>query len=162
MRDTGSIKSFSFCAALALLAVLPLLSGCENNAASMLIDDRNHSIVLIREQPYFWSDEVRQFIIVTRLPKCQRRVSIHPGTTAMTPVEVYEAGDLLWALRQGTRWYLASSEECRVQDWIDPPAAPPGRAVGRFELKDEKVVFTPAPPPAPPAPPAPQQGGAGT
>jgi hypothetical protein len=135
----------SSCCALALFAALPLLSGCENNLASMLVEDRNHSIVLIREQPYFWSDEVDQFIVVTRLPKCQRRVTIHAGRTPMTPMEVYEAGDLLWALHQGGQWYLVSTEDCKVQDWATPPATPPGRAVGRFELKGEKVVFTPVP-----------------
>jgi hypothetical protein len=135
----------SSCRALALCALLPLLSGCENNLASMLVEDRNHSIVLIREQPYFWSDEVNQFLVVTRIPKCQRRVSIHPGTTTMVPIEVYEAGDLLWALRQGGQWYLVSTEECRAQDWADPPATPPGRALGRFERKGEKVEFVPVP-----------------
>jgi hypothetical protein len=138
----------SFLRASALLVALPFLSGCENSATSMLIDDRNHSIVLIREQPRFWSDEVHQFMILTRLPHCQRRMTIQPATTAMVPMEVYEAGDLLWALRQGGQWYLASTEECRVQVWAEPPADPPGPAVGRFERKGDEIVFTPAPPPA--------------
>ncbi|GHU13081.1 hypothetical protein AGMMS50225_22450 [Betaproteobacteria bacterium] len=135
----------SSCRALALCALVPLLSGCENNLASMLVEDRNHSIVLIREQPYLWSNKVNQFIVATRIPKCQRRMSIHPDTTTLMPIEVYEAGDLLWALRQGGRWYLVSTEECQVQDWLEPPATPPGRAVGRFEMKGEKVVFIPVP-----------------
>lgn len=130
---------------LALLASLPLLSACENSATSMLVDGKDHALVLVREQPYFWSDEIRQFVVVSRLPRCQRRVRIHPGKEKMTPMPVYEAGDLLWALHQGGRWYLASTEECRVQDWDNASGQPPGPLVGSFEQRDGKTVFVPAP-----------------
>jgi hypothetical protein len=138
----------------ALLAVLPFLAACENGAVSMMIDGRTHAVVLVREQHYFWNDTVEQSIIASRLPDCQRKVKIHPGRTAMTPIEVYEAGEMLWALRQGNQWYLVSTGECRVQDWNKPGDQSPGHAMGRFELRDDKIVFTPAPSPPP------QTGGA--
>ncbi|MDR0715842.1 MAG: hypothetical protein LBF50_00290 [Azoarcus sp.] len=140
---------------LAPLAVLPLVTACENSATAMPIDGKNHALILVREQSYFWKDEVRQYIVASRLPHCQRRVSIHPDRTGMVPIDVYEAGDLLWALHQGGRWYLASTGECRVQDWNNTGGQPPGAAAGRFEPREGAIVFTPAPaPPSPEPPPA--------
>jgi hypothetical protein len=136
------MKSSAVMYTLALCAALPLLGGCENSATSMLVDGKDHSLVLVREQPYFWSGEVRQFMIVSRLPRCQRRVSIHPGSATMTSIDVYEAGDMLWALNQGGRWYLASTESCQVQDWNDPAPGALGAAVGRFERRGDDTVFT--------------------
>ncbi|MDO9598760.1 MAG: hypothetical protein Q7J47_13655 [Azoarcus sp.] len=125
-----------------LAGVLPLLAACENSAVAYSIEGNQHALTLIREQPYFWDDEVRQFIVAARLPHCQRKVSIHPGRTAMTEIEVFQAGDQMWALHQGPRWYLASTEECRVQDWDNAAGTPPGPLVGRFQLKDGSAVFT--------------------
>lgn len=129
---------------LVLAGLVPLLAACENSAVAYLVEGKDHAITLIREQSLFWDDEVKQFVVVARLPHCQRKVSLHPGRTAMTDLEVFEAGDRLWALRQGERWYLASTEECRVQDWDHPGDAPPGPAVGRFHLKDGVAVFSAA------------------
>ncbi|MCL1824851.1 MAG: hypothetical protein FWG26_02740 [Betaproteobacteria bacterium] len=132
--------------AFVLLAALPLFAACENSATSMIVENKDHALVLVREQPYFWSDEVVQYIIVSRLPGCQRRVKIHPDKAMMAPVAVYEAGHLLWALNQGGRWYLASTEGCQVQDWNNPGSQPPGSVVGRFGQSNGKVVFTPTAP----------------
>lgn len=130
---------------LALLAlVLPLLAGCENSATSFKIESSQHAIVLVREQPYFWDKDVNQYIVVSRLPGCQRKVAIHPDRTALTPIDVYEAGFLLWALRQGDRWYLASTERCLVQDWSNPSGQQPGPAVGQFRAGPDGPVFAPA------------------
>lgn len=126
----------------AMAGLIPLLAACENSAVAYSIEGNKHAITLIREQPYFWDDEVRQFVVAARLPHCQRKVSIHPGRTAMTDIEVFAAGDQMWALHQGPRWYLASTEECRVQDWDNAAGTPPGALVGRFHLKDGSPVFT--------------------
>ncbi|MCL2876379.1 MAG: hypothetical protein FWF12_08865 [Betaproteobacteria bacterium] len=128
-----------------LVSVLPLLSGCENSATSMIVEGKDHALVLIREQQHFWNDEVNQYIVVSRLPACQRRVKIHPDKTVMNPVAVYNAGYLLWALHQGGRWYLASTEGCQVQDWDNSGGQPPGSAAGSFEQRNGKAVFTSTP-----------------
>jgi len=129
---------------LVLLAALPLLAACENSATSMIIEGKDHALVLVREQPHFWSDGVTQYIVVSRLPNCQRRVKIHPDIKAMNHMAVYEAGHMLWALQQGKSWYLASTEECRVQDWDNSGNKPPGSVVGNFSQPEGKTVFTPA------------------
>ena len=121
----------------------PLLGACENTATAYAIGDRQHALVLVREQPYFWTATVNQAIVVSRLPHCQRKVHIHPGPKALVEMEVFAAGPRLWALRQGERWYLASTEECRVQDWESPAATPPGERVGAFRLREGHPVFVP-------------------
>ena len=125
---------------LALVAVLPWLAACENSATAYMVDGSQHALILVREQPYFWTADVEQALIVSRLPACQRKVKIHHSSTEMVEVEVYAAGDLLWALRQGGRWYLASTERCLVQDWVNDGGAP-GPLVGHFRLKDGKPAF---------------------
>jgi hypothetical protein len=134
-----------------VLSALPLIAACENSATSMTVDNKDHSLVLVREQPYFWNDEVKQYIVVSRLPACQRRMNIHPDKVAMTPVSVFDANHpLLWALNQGGQWYLASTEECKVQNWDAPNPQQLGSVVGRFEQRNGKTVFTPSPNPVSP------------
>lgn len=125
----------------AVLALVPVLAACENSAVAYMIDGRQHALILIREQRYFWSGQVEQAIVASRLPQCQRRVAIHPGPTAFEEMKVYHAGDRLWALHQDGRWYLASTEQCLVQDWSNPGDAPPGPLVGSFRVEDGKPVF---------------------
>jgi hypothetical protein len=127
-----------------LLFVVVLLAGCENSATSYTIDTSQHAVVLVREQPYFWDAQVKQYIVASRLPNCQRKIAIHPDAKALTPIEVFEAGSLLWALRQGSRWYLVSTELCAVQDWVNANGMPPGRSVGEFRAGPDKPVFVPA------------------
>ena len=65
------------------------LSGCENAAAPYMIDGAAYAISLVREQRWFWSSEVEQALVLSKMPKCQRRFAIRPGTTASVKVEVY-------------------------------------------------------------------------
>ncbi len=129
---------------LALAALVPVLAACENSATAYTIDTSQHALALVREQPYFWTATVDQSVVVSRLPHCQRKVRIHPGSKTLTEMEVYEAGDRLWALRQGDRWYLASTEICQVQDWNNTEDQPPGPLVGVFRLRNDKPAFVPA------------------
>ena len=130
--------------ALVAIALVPMLAACENSATAYMIDGSQHALILVREKPYFWDSTVNQAVIASRLPQCQRRVAIHPDRTELTPIEVYEAGDRLWALHQGERWYLASTAECQVQDWSNALGAAPGPLAGTFRLKDGAAAFIPA------------------
>ena len=130
---------------LAAVGLLALLAGCENSATAYMIEGSQHALILVREQKFFWDDELRQAVVVSRLPACQKRVRIHPGSTTLVEMKVYAAGDGLWALHQGARWYLAGTEECRLQDWDNPGDRPPGVLLGSFALKDGEPAFVPAP-----------------
>jgi hypothetical protein len=130
---------------LAAAGLLTVLAGCENSATSYMIDGSQHALILVREQKFFWQDELRQAVVVSRLPSCQKRIRIHPGSTELVEMKIYMAGDALWALHQGSRWYLAGTEECRLQDWDNPGNQPPGALVGSFVLKDGAPTFVAAP-----------------
>ena len=130
---------------LLILAILPLLAACENEGIAFLINgSKEESIALMREQRWFWSDEVEQSIVVSRMPTCLRRHEIKPGVAGSVKIEVYEAGDYLWALKQGKNWYLAGTEKCEFQRWKDAPETPPGKLVGTFTRKDGRLQFVPA------------------
>ncbi len=133
------------------LGLLPVLAACENSATAYSMESKEHALILVREQTYFWDDSVKQAIVASRLPQCQRRVAIHPSSTRMADMDVFVAGDQLWALHQGQHWYLASTQRCLVQDWDNPSGQPPGELVGSFRLKDGTPTFVPAAPAAPTA-----------
>lgn len=128
----------------AALALLPLLAACENSATAYMIEGSQHALILVREKPYFWDSTVNQAVIASRLPHCQARVAIHPDRTELTSMEIFEAGDRLWALHQGGRWYLAGTAKCQVQDWDNVGGMPPGPSLGAFRLKDGVATFIPA------------------
>ncbi len=50
---------------LLILAVVPLLAACEYEGAAYLIEGKDHSISLVREQRWFWSSEVEQAVVVS-------------------------------------------------------------------------------------------------
>ena len=140
----GAMTAPTLLRSLLVAAALPMLAACENSATAYMIDGSQHALILVREKPYFWTSTVNQALIASRLPQCQRRVAIHPDRTELTDIEVFAAGDRLWALRQGDRWYLASTAECQVQDWNNAAGDPPGPLAGAFRLKDGNATFVPA------------------
>lgn len=122
-----------------------LLAGCENNAASYVIDNtKDHSIALVREQNLAWVGPVEQRFVISRFPECQRRYTVDSATTEMVKVDLYEVRPMLYAAQQGSTWYALGTEECQLQKFKEPPPViPPGRLIGSFEKKDGLLVFTP-------------------
>lgn len=129
---------------LVLAGLLPLLAACENSATAFPIEGSQHALILIREQAFPWGQELDQALVASRLPQCQKRVAIHPGAVTLEEMKIYEAGDQMWALHQGRRWYLASTERCLVQDWENTKGEAPGPLVGSIRLKDGAPAFIPA------------------
>jgi hypothetical protein len=133
-----------------LLAWLPLfltvgLAGCENSGASFMIDgNKDHSISLIREQRWFWNDEVEQTLVPARFPVCQRRVPIAPDSKAFTEMKLYQNDTYLFVAQQGAHWWAVGTEACQVQTFKTPPVDP-GDLVGSFQVKDGALTFVPVP-----------------
>lgn len=145
----------TFIKPLLVLAVLPMLTACEYEGAAFIINgNKDENISLVREQTWFWSSDVNQAIVVSRMPTCMRRYDIKSGVAGTLKMEVYEAGSSLWALKQGKSWYLASTEKCEFQRWTEPPEEPPGRLVGTFSRKNDRLEFLSADSPAKPIRPA--------
>ena len=137
---------------LLILAAVPLLAACEYEGAAYLIEGKDHSISLVREQRWFWSSEVEQAVVVSRMPTCMRRHDIKPGVTGSVKMEVFEAGDYLWALKQARTGNLAGPEKFEFQPWKAAPAEPPGKLVGTFTRRNDKLEFIPADKAQPTAP----------
>lgn len=123
------------------LGLLLILTGCENDAASLQFDDKDDTLSLVREQRYLWSGEVEQTLIPARKPECQRRYPIKPGAKDFVKIDVYEAGPMLYLANQGADWYVIGTERCQVQPFTDKVPQPPGRALGAFVRKDGKLTF---------------------
>lgn len=119
------------------LAVM-LLAGCgTGDSNSYLIDgNRDHSITVIREKPWLWSDwEVSA--VVTRMPDCMRRYPLKKvSKDVVFKMELYESLEGGYILRQGKRWYVADTGKCQFQQFPEPPKEP-GDLVGLFTDKDD-------------------------
>lgn len=119
-----------------------LLAGCENDASSYQVDGKDQAIVLIREQRYFWDNEVDQALVVNRLPECQRRHNIRKGAAGVLKMEVYRMNAELYALRQGKQWYVANLRDCEVNK-AEAPSSSPGDLMGAFVIREDRVRFLP-------------------
>ena len=142
---------------IALAATALLLAGCGRDSASYLIDGRDHSLTLMREQTYFWRSDWDLALMTTRQPECMRR---HPLKAAPMgedfKVELFRSLEGGYILKQGGNWYVADTQKCRLQQYPAPPAEP-GDLLGAFEVKEDRLQFTAAAQSAvkPPAPAAP-------
>lgn len=126
---------------LPLLAV-PLLSACVNDGATYEIDGtREHTLSLIREQPYFWDGKVNLFLVVSRMPACMRRHSMGTGTER-TRVEIYQVPSGAFIIKVGKRLYATETQTCESFAKMDAePAEGMGKLMGTFRLKKGELVF---------------------
>jgi hypothetical protein len=125
---------------LSLLAA-PLLAGCEIEPAAFLIDGGDHSLTVERRKPYFWSDGWELDLVVARYPDCQRR---YPLKKAGEKVFVYlfRVQPSVFILKQGKRWYVTETGECRMQQYEEEPPAP-GELIGTFKVKGGVFAYVP-------------------
>lgn len=123
------------------LAVLPFIAGCINDSASWLIDGGDHALTLIREQPWFWSDKVDLFVVAARLPECQRRHTLAPGTTARADLDVYQTGNNDFVLKQGERYYRIETRTCTGFAPLDAAPGDLGGRRGSFREQGGRLRF---------------------
>lgn len=121
-----------------------LLAGCQAETASYLAEGSRHALTVVRQPAYPWSETVDLELVVTRLPECQRRFTLKPMPANSTRVDVFVIGDTDFALRQGKNWYAVDSAACTARNAAPPEEGPPGRAVGRFQRKDDGLRFVAA------------------
>lgn len=126
---------------LPLLAV-PLLSACVNDGATYEIDGtREHTLSLIREQPYFWDSKVNFYMVVSRMPACMRRHSMGSGTER-TRVEIYQVPSGAFIIKVGKRLYATETQTCESFAKMDAePAEGMGKLMGTFRLKKGELAF---------------------
>lgn len=129
---------------LSLLA-LPFLSACTDDAASYMIDGRYHSLSLAREQPYFWESKVKYFLVVTRLPDCQRKHFMVLGNP-LAKTELWDLGNNAFLLKQSNRMYVTETRTCEgFAPLAEVPDTGMGTLLGSFQEKDGEFRFKAAP-----------------
>ncbi|MDP3871930.1 MAG: hypothetical protein Q8Q80_04635 [Methyloversatilis sp.] len=125
------------------LLILPfavLLAGCDIENAAFMIENKDHALTLNREKTYFWSDEYKLAIIVSRMPTCQRRYVMKPARLTAANVSVFGGGEPnRYLLRQGSRWYAVNTTDCAFAVVEKPPEVP--EAIGVFRRKDDVLTF---------------------
>lgn len=129
-------------AALVSLLFLPLLAGCVNDAATYEIDgSREHTLSLIREQPYFWDSKVELSLVVARMPVCLRRHSLGAGSDK-TRVEIYQVPSGAFIVKVGRRLYATETQTCINFARIEgEPEGGMGQKMGIFRLQEGKLAF---------------------
>lgn len=126
------MKSITFARLLPLIA-LPLLGGCINDAASFHIDGKDHSLSLMREQKRPWEKRVELFVVVSRMPDCQRRHHLKSSSISSSRVEVYSFGADSFYLQQGDRLYFVETNTCEgFRELTEPPSTGLGQKLGTF------------------------------
>lgn len=141
-----------------LLIALPLLGGCLNETASLQFAGPDHALTLQARQSWFWRQAVDLEVVMSRQPDCLRRSRLDAVAPDEIVVDVLrpDAGEFaepILILRQGTRFYAVSTQNCEMQRFKAPPPQP-GTPLGSFRLEGEKLRFVAAPRPAATAAPA--------
>lgn len=134
---------------LLVLAPLPLLAACINDAASYHIDGREHTITFAREQPWIWSKTTKLSVVAARLPECQRKHHLESTTASQATAELYRMGSTTYLLAQGERMYLVETRTCEGFQKLDgPPPGGMGPKIGSFRVVDGTLRFVPEEAPA--------------
>ena len=118
------------------------LAGCSSGDFVSYVFDGNKdsSLSLSRERNFLWEDWT-PYLVVTRLPTCQRRFALKPVASDLSfKVELYRADAGAFILRQGKRWYVADINSCQFQQFKDLPPEP-GTLLGAFVEGDAGLQF---------------------
>lgn len=128
------------------LIALSSLSGCINDAASLQIDGKDHSLTLVREQRLPWEKRVDLFVVVARMPDCQRRHRLKSAGISASVVDVYSPEMGNYYLQQGGRTYSVETATCEgFRELNEPPATGLGPRIGSFRAVGGEYRFVDAP-----------------
>lgn len=124
-----------------------LLSACStSDVVSLRLSPSGNDLAFSfsRERNFIWEDWT-PYLVITHLPDCQRRYALKPVSADITlKVDVYQAAEGGYILRQGKRWYVAEVGKCQFQQFKEPPPEP-GTLLGAFIEKDNGLEFKAAP-----------------
>lgn len=135
-----------FVALLLPFIALSSLSGCINDAASLQIDGKEHSLTVVREQSLPWEKRVDLFVVVARMPDCQRRHRLKSAGISASAVEVYSPEIGIYYLQQGGRTYSVETATCEgFRELNELPATGLGPQIGSFRAVGGEYRFVDAP-----------------
>ena len=142
------------------LLVVPLLVACSDQRATFEIKGSAHALSLIRVTGMPWESKAKYAVVAARMPDCMRRHAL-PDAGLSARFEVFSPGNEAWILRQNGRLFVVETRTCEGFAKLDKaPDEGLGAPAGVFEVRNDVLVFTPAPkPPAPPVSPEPPSPG---
>lgn len=124
----------------ALLALLATaLAGCGSDTASFMIDDSDTALTLERIKDYPWSNWQVE-LVVRHHPDCQRRYPLKSTGNDNLKIELFTPAPYVFIIKQGKRWYVTETKDCRLQPFPEPPPEP-GEPVGAFQVKNGVLKF---------------------
>lgn len=125
-----------------LPVLLPLLAGCVTESASRWLGPEQ-ALTLIRDKPYFWSDEFLRSVIVSSQPTCTRRYRLPPDGGKAGSVKVFRTAEGDYVMQDGLGQYRAEMASCGMS--LEDKASAPGELLGSFEpVSDGGLRFAPA------------------
>ena len=120
------------------------LTACSDTRATYEIKGTAHSLSVLRVQDTFWKKTAKYSVVASRMPDCMRRHAMSEAPLDAT-IDVYSPGNDAWILKQGERMYVVETRTCEGFAKLDKaPASGLGERVGRFEVKNDALVFVPA------------------
>lgn len=121
---------------------IPLLTACVDDRVSWYINgDSQHSLTLIRAQPYFWDKKIELDFVVSRMPECSRRHDLGLGTEK-TRVSVYQVPSGAFIIKAGRRMFVTETQTCI--EWVpltEEPASGLGELRGVFRMRNGSLEF---------------------
>lgn len=129
-----------------LLFFVPFLSACVNDGTAYDISgNRQKSISILREQPFFWKKTVSFAVILSRMPECTRRHDMGLGSTASV-VDVFEVPSGAYILHLDKRYFAAELETCegfaQITDLNEKGEPQTGLGVYKGRFLSQKGVWT--------------------
>jgi hypothetical protein len=142
------------------LLLLPLLSACSDERATVEIQGSAHALSLIRVTTFPWDRTAKYSIVAARMPDCMRR-HLMSEARLDAKVEVYSPGNNAWILKQDGHMYVVETRTCEGFATLDKvPEEGMGVLLGDFEMRKDTLVFVAAakvkPAAAPPSPAVPE------
>lgn len=124
------------------LVAIVSLSGCINDAASLQIDGKEHSLTVVREQSLPWEKRVDLYVVVARMPDCQRRHRLKSAGISASAVDVYSPELGTYYLQQGGRTYYVETATCEgFRELNEPPVTGLGAKIGGFKAVGGEYRF---------------------
>ena len=127
-----------------VLLLLLGLTACSDTRATYEIKGTAHSLSVLRVQDAFWKKTAKYSVVASHMPDCMRRHAMSEAPLDAA-IDVYSPGNDAWILKQGERMYVVETRTCEGFAKLDKePDNGLGERVGRFEVKNDALVFVPA------------------
>ena len=131
------------------LLLLLLLAACSDSRATFEIKGSAHSLSLIRITSYPWDKTAEYSIVSSNMPGCMRRHAMAKAPLD-AKTEVYSPGNNAWIIKQGSQMFVTETRSCEGFAKLDKvPDSGMGPLMGVFEMRQDTLVFSPAPKAAP-------------